>query len=93
MLNVGDLLGLKQGDNPHQWYYAGVGTPGDRAIVADYKQLDPNDARTSTPAASFETARGDLQPDARARYAARYGGVPVGYCESIFQPLGWGPRA
>ncbi len=41
VLNVGDLLGLKDGDNPHQWYSpTSVGKVID-AIVADYDALDP----------------------------------------------------
>ena len=42
--NVGDLVGVKAGGNPHRWY-----SPGDvqqviDAITADYKRLDPADA-------------------------------------------------
>jgi zinc/manganese transport system substrate-binding protein len=41
---VGELLGLKEGDNPHRWY-----SPGDvhtviEKITADYKKLDPGDS-------------------------------------------------
>ena len=45
VLNVGDLLGLKEGDNPHQWYSpASVRRVIDQ-IVADFKRLDPKDSR------------------------------------------------
>src|SRR5205814_6640817 len=44
VLNVGDLVGAKDGDNPHRWYNpANVRTVIDR-ITADYKRLDPVDA-------------------------------------------------
>ena len=37
VLNVGDLLGLKEGDNPHQWY-SPSGVRRVVRIVADYDQ-------------------------------------------------------
>ena len=89
VLNVGDLLGLRDGDNPHQWYSpSAVGRVIDQ-IVADYKRLDPKDG------SYFERQRAALESRALAQYdrlvaqiRARYAGVPVGYSESIFQPLG-----
>jgi zinc/manganese transport system substrate-binding protein len=89
MLDVGDLLGLKDGANPHQWYSpASVQRVIDQ-IVADYKRLDPKDS------AYFDRQRTTFVTSALARYdrlrgeiRTRYAGVPVGYSESIFQPLG-----
>jgi zinc/manganese transport system substrate-binding protein len=89
VLNVGGLLGLAEGDNPHQWYSpSSVRRVIDR-IVADYKQLDPKDS------AYFDQQRTRFETRALAAYnrmiatiRARYAGVPVGYSESIFQPLG-----
>jgi zinc/manganese transport system substrate-binding protein len=89
VLDVGDLLGLKQGDNPHQWYSpSAVETAADQ-IVADYKKLDPKDA------AYFDRRRSAFETQGLSEYhrliaqiRARYAGVPVGYSESIFQPLG-----
>jgi len=88
-LDVGGLLGLKDGDNPHQWYSpASVQRVIDQ-IVADYKRLDPKDS------AYFDRQRTTFSTSALAGYdrlrreiRARYAGVPVGYSESIFQPLG-----
>ncbi len=89
VVNVGDALGLKEGDNPHQWYspasvYRVVG-----AIVAAYDRLDP------AGAAYFAARRGSFETEGLARYnllrhaiRARYAGVPVGYSESVFRPLG-----
>jgi zinc/manganese transport system substrate-binding protein len=89
VLDVGALLGLVEGDNPHQWYSpSSVRRVIDR-IVADYKQLDPKDS------AYFDQQRTRLETQGLGEYdrliaaiRARYAGVPVGYSESIFQPLG-----
>src|ERR1700741_4935851 len=43
-LNVGELLGLGEGDNPHQWYSPSSVQRVIDAIVAGYKRLDPHDA-------------------------------------------------
>ncbi len=89
VLNVGDLLGLVEGDNPHQWYSPSSVQRVINQIVADYKQLDPKDS------AYFDHQRTAFETQGLAEYnkmiatiRARYAGVPVGYSESIFQPLG-----
>src|SRR6476660_4343700 len=43
VLNVGNLLGLKAGDNPHQWYSPSSVRRVIGAIVADYDRLSPRD--------------------------------------------------
>jgi zinc/manganese transport system substrate-binding protein len=89
VLNVGHLLGLEQGENPHRWYFpADVRTVIAR-ITADYERLDPADAGYfARRRASFETAGLARYDELRARIRASYAGVPVGYSESIFQGLG-----
>jgi len=89
VLNVGDLLGLKDGDNPHQWYSPTSVAKVIGAIVADYGRLDP------AGKAYFAARRHYVETTAFARYnqlraeiRRRFSGVPVGYSESIFQPLG-----
>jgi zinc/manganese transport system substrate-binding protein len=89
VLEVGSLLGLKEGDNAHQWYSPPSVQKVVGQIVADYKRLDPQDA------AYFDRQRATFQTQDLAEYdrlrseiRARYAGVPVGYSESIFQPLG-----
>jgi zinc/manganese transport system substrate-binding protein len=87
-LNVGDVLGLGDGDNPHQWYSpASVHRVIDR-ITADYRRTDPGDARYfDRRRTAFET-KGLAEYDALiAGIRARYAGVPVGASESIFEPL------
>jgi zinc/manganese transport system substrate-binding protein len=89
VLDVGDLLGLGQGDNAHQWYSPSSVYRVIDAIVADYDKLDPADSTY------FAQRKRTLQSQGLARYnqlrqaiRARYKGVAVGYSESIFQPLG-----
>lgn len=88
-LDVGRLLGLAEGANPHRWYYPDDVRRVIDAIVAGYDRLDPADA------AYFAGRRAYLLNRAFAPYEAllaeirsRYRGVPVGYSESIFQGLG-----
>jgi len=85
VLNVGDQLGLADGDNPHRWYnpvdvHTVIGQ-----MVTDLEHLDPADGAYFTAReAAFENVA--LQPydAAIAAIHARYSGVPVGASESIF---------
>jgi zinc/manganese transport system substrate-binding protein len=84
-LNVGDLLGLHEGDNPHRWYSpANVETVAN-AITADLKRLAPENA------AYFDQQRARFETKGLARYHALiaqirrlYAHVRVGASESIF---------
>jgi zinc/manganese transport system substrate-binding protein len=89
VLDAGKLLGLNEGDNPHQWYSPSSVQRVIAQIALDYERLDPKDA------SYFEQRRALFQARELAEYnrlrssiRARYRGVPVGYSESIFQPLG-----
>jgi zinc/manganese transport system substrate-binding protein len=89
VLDVGSLLGLGEGDNPHQWYSPTSVQRAIGQIVADYKRMDPKDAAYFDQRRSaFETAGLAEYDRLRGEIRSRYGGVPVGYSESIFQPLG-----
>lgn len=88
VLTVGDLLGLKDGDNPHQWYSLASVQKVIGQIAADYKQADPGHA------AYFDARRRRFESSGLASYRrlisqirARYAGTPVGASESIFEPL------
>jgi zinc/manganese transport system substrate-binding protein len=88
-LDVGRVLGLGDGDNPHQWYSPASVHRIVAAIAAEYAKLDPKDA------AYFAARRQHFERTSLARYDAlvetirrRDGGTPVGYSESIFEPLG-----
>jgi zinc/manganese transport system substrate-binding protein len=89
VLDVGDLLGLSSGDNPHQWYSPSAVRRVIGQTVADYSRLDP------AQAAYFEQRRRAFETRGLAEYnrliadiRSRFAGVPVGYSESIFRPLG-----
>ena len=89
VLDAGKLLGLKEGDNPHQWYSPSSVQRVNAQIVLDYERLDPKDASYfQQRRALFQTRELAEYDRLRSAIRARYGGVPVGYSESIFQPLG-----
>lgn len=89
VLNVGDLLGLRQGDNPHRWYFPANVLAVANRIVADYDRLDPAGAAYfARRKQSFETQGLARYDELRRTIRARYAGTPVGYSESIFQGLG-----
>jgi zinc/manganese transport system substrate-binding protein len=88
-LNVGDALGLHVGDNPHQWYSPASVRRVIAAIVAGLDRLDAADAGYFAARQRELESRGLAAYDRlRREIRARYAGVPVGYSESIFQPLG-----
>nr|WP_249159942.1 zinc ABC transporter substrate-binding protein [Actinospica acidithermotolerans] len=88
VLTVGDVLGLKDGDNPHQWYsHASVYKVID-AITAEYQKIDPADA------SYFAQQKTAFEDSALAQYnqlettiKAKYAGTPIGASESIVSPL------
>ena len=88
VVTVGDVVGVKGGGNPHQWYSPkSVNTVID-AITNALQQSDPADA------AYFDTQRRTYRDGGLRRYndllaeiRARYGGTAVGASESIFAPL------
>jgi zinc/manganese transport system substrate-binding protein len=88
VLNVGDLLGLTSGDNPHQWYSPVSVQRVIDQITTDYKRADPGHD------AYFDRLRTRFESRGLARYRRliadikrRYRGVPVGASESILAPL------
>ena len=88
VLDVGDLVGIKPGGNPHRWY-----SPPDvkrviGAIVRDYAKLDPKDsAYFAQRQTRFETQSLSRYRHLIASIKRKYHGVPVGASESIFAPL------
>ena len=88
VLNVGALLGMAPGANPHQWYSAASVRAVIAALTADYRRLDPAGAGyftrrerwfTTTALARYRQLTGQIR--------ARYAGTPVGASESIVSPL------
>ncbi|GDY33165.1 metal ABC transporter solute-binding protein, Zn/Mn family [Gandjariella thermophila] len=91
VLTVGDLVGVQQGGNPHQWYSPDSVHKVIEAITADYKKLDPADA------AYFEAQKQRYESTGLGRYnqlvneiRTRYAGTPIGASESIVAPLAEG---
>jgi zinc/manganese transport system substrate-binding protein len=87
-LDVGDLVGVKPGANPHRWYSPADAQRVIGAIVTDLVELDPEHA------ASYRARQARFETKGLARYKQliatirrRYHGVPVGASESIFVPL------
>ena len=87
-LTVGDVLGLKDGDNPHQWYSPISVHKVIDAIVADYKEALPgNDAYFDEQQEAFETEGLAEYNELISQITFTYSGTPVGASESIFEPL------
>jgi len=88
VVDVGQLVGVPAGGNPHRWYSPSNVDQVADAITADLKRLDPGDA------AYFDAQRQSLETTGLARYhqlikdiKVKYAGTPVGASESIFAPL------
>lgn len=87
-LTVGDLVGVKDGGNPHRWYDPDDVRQVIDQITADYKKADPADAaffdaQHSTVLSTNLKAYFDTISQIKASYA----GTPVGASESIFAML------
>jgi zinc/manganese transport system substrate-binding protein len=88
VLNVGQLVGVPDGGNPHRWYSPPDVEKVADAITAALKKADPADS------GYFDQRRQAFETTGLARYhqliadiRARYAGTPVGASESIFAPL------
>ena len=88
VVDIGSLLGVPDGGNPHRWY-----DPGDvREVVArlvdDFSTLDPADRPYfKQQAAQFENVALAPYDAAIAAIKTSYAGTPVGASESIFAML------
>ncbi|HEY3610987.1 MAG TPA: zinc ABC transporter substrate-binding protein, partial [Pseudonocardiaceae bacterium] len=88
VLTVGDLVGIKEGGNPHRWYSPTNVHQMIEQITADYRKIDPADA------AYFDQQKQSFETQGLARYnqlisdiRSRYAGTPIGASESIVSPL------
>jgi zinc/manganese transport system substrate-binding protein len=87
-LTVGEVLGLSDGDNPHQWYSPESVHKVIDQIVADYKEALPgNDSYFDQQKEAFETKGLAEYNELIEGIKAKYSGTPVGASESIFEPL------
>ena len=88
VLTVGDVVGLKSGDNPHQWYsHTSVYQVID-AITAAYQKIDPADASYyAQQKTTFENATLTEYNQLETTIKTTYAGTPIGASESIVSPL------
>jgi len=88
VLNVGNVVGAKAGDNPHRWY-----DPADvqlviQQIVKDLSDLDPADQGYFVSRADhFDSVALAQYDSVIATIKSRYSSTPVGASESIFAML------
>ncbi len=87
-ITVGDVLGLKDGDNPHQWYVKASVYKVIDAITAAYQKIDPADASYFADRKTlFETSALAEYNQLIGQIRAKYAGTPVGASESIVSGL------
>jgi zinc/manganese transport system substrate-binding protein len=88
LINAADVLGRKEGDNPHVWYdVSGMVQVADQ-ITQAYQQLDP--ANKDAYAARNARFKASLQPlqDRISSMKAKYGGVHLTQTEPVFGYMG-----
>jgi zinc/manganese transport system substrate-binding protein len=88
VLDVGTLLGVADGGNPHRWYNpADVKTVVSQMVV-DLQKLDPTDsAYFLQQQANFNSIALQQYNATIAAIKARYANTPIGASESIFAML------
>jgi zinc/manganese transport system substrate-binding protein len=85
MLDVADLNGVKEGDNPHLWYSAAFVTNVIDRITADLKKLDSGDAAYFDQlGAQYKDSGLKDYHDTISAIKQMYAGTAVGASESIF---------
>lgn len=88
VLDVGSLVGVRPGGNPHQWYSPTAVDAVIRRVASDLARLDPPNARY------YEHRRADLESNGLHEYGAlitdirdRFAGAAIGASESVVTPL------
>jgi zinc/manganese transport system substrate-binding protein len=88
VVNVGALVGVANGGNPHRWYNPADVQTVIAQITADYQKLDPADAASfAQQQSAFNTVALKPFADLVASIKSTYAGTPVGASESIFSML------
>lgn len=88
VLDVGSLVHVNDGGNPHRWYDPADVSRVAGAIASDLEALDPgHKAEYAQRLSAFENSRLAAYRRWIATIKTRYGGVPVGASESIFALL------
>jgi zinc/manganese transport system substrate-binding protein len=87
-VSVGDVLGLKSGDNPHQWYSPESVEKVTAAMVQAFEEADPgHDSYYEAQAKKFDTQGLADYHRLIAKIKGEFAGTKVGASESIFEPL------
>jgi zinc/manganese transport system substrate-binding protein len=87
VLNIGDLLGLDAGANPHQWYSPSSVRRFVARVPADLAQLDPrNRAAYERRAHAYESSGLRDYERLLAQIRREFAGTPIGASESIVMP-------
>ncbi|MGZ4613093.1 MAG: metal ABC transporter solute-binding protein, Zn/Mn family [Kineosporiaceae bacterium] len=85
VLDIGQLLGVPDGGNPHRWYNPDEVTRVVDQLAADFATADPADASAfQAQQATFENQTLAGYKQVIADIKSRYAGTPVGASESIF---------
>jgi zinc/manganese transport system substrate-binding protein len=88
VLDVGNIVGVAAGGNPHRWYNPADVQAVITHMVADFSKLDPADkAYFARQRSHFETVGLRKYRALIATIRAKYAGTPVGASESIFAML------
>ena len=88
VLNIGDFLGKKEGDNPHMWYSPSYVARVAARITSDLQSLDPaHKAYFAGRHAQFMSVALRPYHQEISLIAQKFTGVPVAATESIFQYL------
>jgi zinc/manganese transport system substrate-binding protein len=88
VLDVGDLLGVADGGNPHRWYNPTDVQTVIAQMVNDFQKLDPADTAYFTEQHNaFDTVALKKYNATIVAIKENYSGTPVGASESIFSML------
>jgi zinc/manganese transport system substrate-binding protein len=87
-VEVGKVLSLEAGDNPHQWYSPTSVHKVVEAMVKAFGEADPgHESYYEAQAAKFEKSGLAGYHRLIAKIKGEFGGTKVGASESIFEPL------
>ncbi len=88
IINVGDVVGIKEGSNPHQWYSPrSVDRVIDAVTDALKQAAPPNAAYFDTQRQVFRAEKLKRYNDLRSQIKAQFDRTPIGATESIFAPM------
>jgi zinc/manganese transport system substrate-binding protein len=88
VLDIGKLVGVKVGGNPHQWYAPGTVAKFVARVARDLARLDPDHAGYFAQRRAAYATRGLAEYTGLIEQIRRdYAGTPIGGSESIVAPL------